>query len=151
MRLLLSMAALWLAGCATKTNPACTEMGCQTGARVAFRTAHWDPGSYRVQIAADGKKTECNVTIPLPTDTDKPACDNDHALLELNGALLPVHAQSLGGVQVLRRADEISVQITRDGHELASRTFTPRWREVQPNGPGCPPTCTQGDESELAF
>lgn len=134
-------------------NPACTEMGCQTGMRIGFRSAsgQWSKGTYRVQVLADDASANCTVTIPLPKDAEKPACAGDFVVLEQDGALLPIAAQKLGGVQVLRAAEKITVRVSRDGRELVQGTYAPAWRSVQPNGPGCPPTCQQGDEAEMVI
>ena len=140
-------------GCGSRQkNAACTEMACQNGMRIGFRPSSgvWPKGTYRFQVLADDASTSCTSTIPLPKPSDKPACAADYLVLEESGGALPAGPdQSFGGVQVLRAAEKITVHISRDGHELVTGTYSPNYRSVEPNGPGCPPTCKQGEEAEI--
>ena len=145
--------ALFTAGCGSRqANPACTEMACQSGMRIGLRPASgvWPKGTYRFQILADDASINCTSSIPLPKKSDKPTCSGELALLEESGALLPLAEQKLSGIQVLRPAKKITVRVFRDGHELVNSSYAPSYREVAPNGPGCPPTCQQGQDSEMA-
>lgn len=144
--------ALCTTACGSRQkNPACTEMACQNGMRIGLRPASgvWPKGTYRFQVLADDASTSCTSTMPLPKHSDKPACSSDFALLEESGALLGAGEQKFGGIQVLRAAEKITVRVFRDGKELVMGTYAPSYRSVEPNGPGCPPTCKQGVDSEM--
>lgn len=155
MKLALSLAlACWLVACGGKEkNPACTEIGCQTGLRIALRsqTGLWPAGEYLARVKVDGTTVECKVAIPLPTEPSEGICSRDFVLLELDGAMLPEAQQSIRGVQVLRTAKKVELSIERDGQALAQHSFEPKFFEVQPNGPGCPPICQQAKEAELVL
>ena len=149
---LVALAPLVLAGCGSRQkNTACTEMACQSGMRIGLRPASgaWPKGTYRFQVVADDASTNCESTMPLPKNSEKPSCAADYVLLEESGALLPQAEQKYGAIQVLRAAEKITVRVSRDGHELVQGTYAPSYRSVEPNGPGCPPTCKQGEDAEM--
>lgn len=148
----LAFAALSLVACGSRQkNAACTEMACQSGMRIGLRPASgaWPKGMYRFQVLADDASTNCESSMPLATSSSKPACASDYVLLEESGALLPENDQKFAGIQVLRAAEKITVRVSRDGHELVRGTYAPSYRSVEPNGPGCPPTCKQGEDAEM--
>lgn len=150
--LLLLVLAFGASACGGRSkNPACTEMACQSGMRIGLRPASgvWPKGSYRFQVVADDASTNCTSTIPLPKGEGQPSCSSELAVLEESGALLGPAEQRFGGVQVLRPAEKITVRVFRDGRELVMGTFAPDYRSVEPNGPGCPPTCKQGADVEM--
>lgn len=150
--LLVGLLALCVGGCGARSkNPACTEMACQSGIRIGLRPASgvWPKGAYRFQVVADDASTNCTSTMPLAKTSEKPSCSSELAVLEESGALLPESEQKFGGIQVLRPAEKITVRVFRDGHELVMATYAPNYRSVEPNGPGCPPTCKQGVDVEM--
>ena len=141
-----------VAACAhPQKNPVCTQLACQSGLRVGFRPASgvWPKGKYRFQVIADDSSTMCESDLPLPKAATKPSCPVDYALLEESGALLPAREQAYGGIQILRAAAKITIRVSRDGRELVQGTWSPAYRQVEPNGPGCPPTCKQGEDAEM--
>ncbi len=149
---LLAFATLVSTGCGSRQkNPACTEMACQSGIRIGLRPASgaWPKGTYRFQVLADDASTNCESTMPLPKARPKSSCAADYVLLEESGALLAPGDQRYTGIQVLRAAEKITVRISRDGHELVRGTYAPNYRSVEPNGPGCVPTCKQGEDVEM--
>ena len=51
-----------------------------------------------------------------------------------------------GALIVSASPEEVVIDVS-SGDLSASTTLTPEYDEVQPNGPDCPPTCEQGEET----
>lgn len=104
------------AGCAPAA-PApriCTKIGCESGLSIEVEGAPQDP--YRVEARAAGETPrvrEC----PSPPECGRIFFPD----------FLPA---------------EVTVEVIAGG-ERSSRTVRPNVEVVQPNGPGCPPTCRQ--------
>lgn len=108
--------AVLLAGCAPAAPAprACTKIGCESG--LAVEVEGTPQGSYRVEVRAAGETPrvrEC----PSP-----PECSQIFF-----ADFLPA---------------EVTVEVIA-GAERSSRTVRPQIEVVEPNGPGCPPTCRQ--------
>ena len=104
------------AGCAPAAPAprACTKIGCESGLFV--EVAGTPQGAYRVEVRAAGETPrvrEC----PSP-----PECGQ---------LFFPDFLPA-----------EVTVEVIAGG-ERSSRTVRPQVEVVQPNGPGCPPTCRQ--------
>jgi hypothetical protein len=124
----------------------CTEMACRDGYHVSLTPDEgWPVGQYTFEIVADGKRQVCTGGIPLAdcgTSTLRCTGDDVAAIGEL----------SCGGDVALQAFDSISfngtpcearITISRDGAVLVDRTFTPSYRWIDVNGPGCDPRCLQ--------
>lgn len=118
---------------------ACTELGCENGVNVDF--SFRDRGSYVFIVTVDGARTTCRATLPLPRDIFQ-ACDRSEVLLGLVGSQLPPEQQSIEGLRLPAATDanEITIEATRDGIAIGSKTFKPAY-DVRPgpNGPDCEP------------
>lgn len=126
-------------------------MGCQSGFTISFQSSQWSPGAYRVEIEADGRKIVCNASIPLPKGNPGNVCDAADVMLGLSGSELPVTSQSLSEVRFDGTLPaQVRITVQRDATLLAERTFVPSYKTMQPNGPGCEPTCTN-DSAVLAW
>ncbi len=128
----------------------CTQMGCIDGYTLEVSPAAWPKGKYVLSLEADGKRSTCEATLPLP------ACDKGRAvtckgdvevLVGESGCALPPEQQGLGPLTFKGAPAKVSVAITRGGKEVGKGTFTPTYKTVQPNGPDCAPTCKHGTDS----
>lgn len=123
---------------------ACTEMGCEDGLEVAFSLT--EPGSYTVEVIADGQLTTCSGTLPLPAcdAPSGPTCSSPDVLLGASGCALPEAQHALGGISLLgKHPAMVEVVVERDGTELGRQTFTPSYVRLAPNGEECGPICNR--------
>jgi hypothetical protein len=112
----LAIVAAATAGCSQSApdNRVCTLVGCESGLAVALERAPQAP--YRVEARAAGEETRVR------------ECPS---------------AQDCGQIFF---ADFLPEEVTIEvigGADRSSHTVRPNIETVQPNGPGCPPTCRQ--------
>lgn len=109
---------VFIGGCSNSPEPvqACTLIGCESGLEVQL--VGTPPEAYRVEASAPGQPTprvvECTATNPC-------------------------------GPRVFLRdftPESATIRLIV-GADTATRTVRPSYETVQPNGPGCPPTCRQ--------
>lgn len=134
--------------------PACTLIGCEDGLRVTLQPdSGWPAGDYRFFITADGARTTCRGALPLPPCASGRALACEPAgvvTIVESGCALPASAHGfaqiafdpplqpgLVDIAIERTSDEGDVVVVAEAH------LTPDFRSVQPNGPDCPPVCTQ--------
>ena len=110
--------AVLLAGCSpvppTPAPQICTKIGCESGLVVVVEGT--PPAPYRVEARAAGESTRVR------------ECPS---------------AQECGQIFF---ADFLPAEVTVEviaGSERSTRTVRPQVETVQPNGPNCPPTCSQ--------
>lgn len=122
---LVFVAMLMLAGCAGVPGQpppgaqACTEIGCSSGLIVELEGAV--PASFQIEAAtagADAQVAEC------PDGAPAIECDPSSVFFR---DFLP---------------DDVQITITWDGQSV-TQEFAPAYEELRPNGPGCPPVCSQ--------
>ena len=103
------------AACSAPVPPrACTEIGCDSGITLEFTGTL--PESFTVTARVDGQvvaTVQCNAQRACPQ-------------------------AFLAGVT----APRVEIHVTGTGLDVR-REVTPSYVTTQPNGPGCPPTCTQ--------
>lgn len=128
----------------------CTEVGCSDSYGVTFKKASstWEPGSYLVSIDADGQQASCTFEMPFVKD---PVCTSN-LLMQLN--LIPISDPSntvkgLESVTVFGTPAHVLTTVKRDGTMLATKYFSSSYKELEPNGPTCGPTC-HNDAGDLA-
>lgn len=123
---------------------ACTEIGCSDGLVVRVTpAAPWPQGAYRFVVEADGVTTTCTGTLPLGgCATRAITCDREGVSITESGCALPPSAHGFGDVVLPGTPASIRIQVQRDGETVGEQTFTPAYQTSQPNGPGCPPICT---------
>lgn len=140
---------------ADPTAKVCTKMGCMGGLTVEVVPAKtgFGKGSYKIDVVADGKKTSCELKLPLP------ACDKGHAAtckgdvgvdVKEVGCDKPLAEQAFGPLRFREPPTELKITVTKDGKRFADGTVSPAYKTVQPNGPGCEPTCKQGEAKVCA-
>jgi hypothetical protein len=127
-------------------NRACTEIGCENGLTVHVTpAARWPHGAYRFVVEADGMSVTCSGSLPLSDCATRAlACDREGVVtITESGCALPPNEHALGDLHLPGAPASVTVEIFRDEGTIARETFAPTYRTIQPNGPGCEPTCTQ--------
>jgi hypothetical protein len=126
---------------------ACTLIGCEDGLNVELRPeSGWPAGEYRFQIRADDVAVTCRGSLPLPSCAESPSvtCDTE-GLVQIveSGCALPPDSHAFPGLRFdpKLRPQKVEIAITQDGRRVGRSDFVPSFQRVQPNGPGCPPTC----------
>jgi hypothetical protein len=128
----------------------CTEMGCTSGYRIGVSPDQgWPAGQYTFEITADGKQQICTGSIPLSDcATQSIRCTGDDlASIEELGCAIDVASQGYGGIAFNGTPCDVRIKISRDGEVLADSSFTPDYRWIEVNGPGCGPRCLQGSDA----
>ena len=121
-------------------SDACTEMGCIDGLTVNFAPALMGKGTYTFDVTVDGTAYACDATIPL--EGSSTVCGTGGVVsIFLSGTELDPSKQSLPGVHVEGAPKSVQIQVHRDKALVADADLSPKYQEVQPNGPDCPPTC----------
>lgn len=148
-------AAILCAACGGGTEPPrmCTEIGCQDGLVIGFRPdAGWPAGEYRFEIRTDGFEVACSGSLPLASCAGPAAmeggrnvsCDVDGVVqVGESGCAMP--AGTHGFPELLFdpgvRPGRVELRVTRDGQLVGEESIVPQYQRLQPNGPGCEPTC----------
>ena len=134
------------------TGMECTAAGCSDGLVVRVTpAAPWPQGAYRFVIEADGVTTTCTGTLPLGgCATRAITCDREGVSITESGCALPPSAHGFGDLTLPGTPESIRIQVQRDGETVGDQTFTPAYQTSQPNGPSCPPVCTNASV-ELAL
>lgn len=119
---------------------ACTEIGCIDGLSVTFEPALAGKGTYTFDVTVDGTAYSCDATIPL--EGSSTVCGTGGVVsIYLSGSELDPSDQSLPGLHVEGTPKSVRIQVHRDKALVADADLSPKYQEVQPNGPDCPPTC----------
>lgn len=128
---------------------ACTQMGCRSSLHIDVTGTKPGKGKYVIEVEADGKKTQCELSLPLKACDKGPSttCKGDVKVeLGESGCALPPAEHSFGPIQLPDSPSAARVVIKKDGKPLADKRFTPAYKTLQPNGPDCEPTCKQAKE-----
>jgi hypothetical protein len=117
---------LLLTGCTTMT---CTEIGCQDGAEIEL-SPPLAPGSYEIDISDSSDSAFCSVTVGTQETVD---CTGRLSEVRIEAGMIFV-----GGTPAT-----LSIQITAEDGIIADESIDLEYESEQPNGPGCPPVCSQ--------
>jgi hypothetical protein len=160
--LLAALVSALLVGLACSTqnpfdaSPTCTLIGCEDGYRVDLKPdSGWPAGEYRFLIDSDDAHVECRASVPLPACGVAAVSCEPRGVVTIaeSGCALPANAQGFPRISFERgrRPRRVRLSIVRSvgGTErvIASTELLPRFETVQPNGPKCPPVCTQARDS----
>lgn len=132
---------------------ACTKIGCRSSLEIEVTGARATKGKYSFEIEADGKKAQCELSLPLqPCDKGLSAKCKGDVKVEMGeiGCALPPAEQGFGPISLPDSPTTARVVIKKDGKPFADKRFTPSYKTSQPNGPGCEPTCKQAREEICA-
>ncbi len=133
---------------------ACTEMGCYSGLHLSVRPSDaWPHGDYRYVLDLDGRTVTCEGSLPLKRcGIQSMTCSDAAVTVVESGCALDASTHAFGDVQISDAPSRVHLTIEHDGKAIADADFTPKYRRVQPNGPGCGPVCCQAaDQVTLAF
>jgi hypothetical protein len=102
----------------------------------------WTPGTYHIEVTADGATGACAVTLPLDCPASASCTGNRAWTPSLAGCIQSPSSFAIGGVSFSESSPaEVTVRITLDDRELGMARFTPSYKTSYPNGPDCDPTC----------
>lgn len=138
----LTLAIATLTACGPTVGPrACTEIGCSDQLTIQIMPAGDDfaVGTYQITTAKDGgTPTTCELVI-----TDECAGADVCVSGESTCNGLVPGAPGAPYTIVSEVVQSIDVTVEKDSVVLADESFSPQYEEVQPNGDGCPPICSQ--------
>ena len=127
----------------------CTLIGCSDGLalEVSARGSPLPPGVYKFHFALDGaiQELECAVQVePRASRCDSLGGARGGAL---GGAVYDAAGKTSKFQLRLAPAKTISMLLASSNGLRVERTFGPTYREFEPNGPGCAPTCVEASAS----
>jgi hypothetical protein len=125
-------AGMLLGGC---PRP-CSQIGCVDQAELKVRRTGGAPAAFAITVEFDGQAVDCAAPA---ADAAVAICATSRPASSLN---TPTgrHEQLV----IVQGAPARFRVVLRDGGAVvAERTFEPRYRTSQPNGPDCEPTCHQ--------
>jgi len=103
-------------------------------------------GAYTFEFEIDGAPTTCTGSLPLAPCEQGPSvtCTTDAVMVGESGCAMPPAEQGFGEL-IFSNAHpaQVKVTVTRDGEVVGGGEFAPEYQRLQPNGPGCEPTCEQ--------
>src|SRR5690606_24533378 len=143
----LPLLGLALAGC-VEDDAGCTEIGCSPGLLIGLDRPLEQPGRYTVVVLADGQAMSCTTRLCRSSAPD--GCDASLST-SATGAMSR-HGRSeaaprnLAEVGINGQYESVAVSIELDGDLLAEAAFSPEYRDVELNGPGCG-TCPTAQET----
>jgi hypothetical protein len=142
LRLIVAPALIFTLGC-------CTLVDCNDGLTIDLDPmTGWPAGSYRFTIDVDSTRVTCQGALPLPACTAGRGltCDRPDVLtIGESGCALGAGAQGFPSIDFddALRPKRVVVTVARNESVLTRSELTPEFQTSQPNGAGCPPTCTQ--------
>lgn len=134
----------------------CTLIGCSDGVHLEVRAARdaWPAGEYTVEISDGDDSHRCTATLPNPslwtTESTTFKCGRTSlsAFLRATQGCDDERDGGTDGVtcgalvlEVPGNPSSMQVRIDRDGQTILDESVQPKYREMQPNGPGCEPVC----------
>lgn len=131
---------------------ACTQIACEDGLKLDLEpSSGWPAGDYRFLIGSDDVRVTCRGSLPLPACSAGRSVTCEPAVVTVveSGCALPASAHGFPQISFdsMLRPKSVRVSIVRSqggvDSEVASAELSPEFRTVEPNGPGCPPVCTQ--------
>jgi hypothetical protein len=153
-----SVSLLTACGSGSPGGHACTEIGCvdQLMATLQDASGGLPSGMQAVTVTADGVTTSCSFTLPLAANS-APSCPSPLQIAvqpmmkctNTGTAQYPVQTctpvPGTGTEQITLMGKPATVRLTQtsDGTTWLDQTVTPAYTTTQPNGPDCPPTCSQ--------
>ncbi len=120
----------------------CTDAGCDSGLDITILSSAttFAPGSYAVELMIDSAVFA--LTCQIPDTQEGFPCNCQGGSPNVNACLM----HDALSVQVDGFPKSASVRLVREGVEIGQKQFSPQYETIQPNGPGCKPTCTAAKE-----
>lgn len=123
---------------------ACTEIGCQDGLTLNVDPSFdWKWGRYDIALMFEGRTVNCYGYLPLKRCEKGPSfkCSSDKITIGESGCAMPESTHGISGIYINDAPARVIVRILRDKKAVITRTLSPEYQEMQPNGPGCGPVC----------
>jgi hypothetical protein len=153
-------ASLALAACGSGSpgGHACTEIGCvdQFTATLQDASGGLPSGMQTVTVVADGVMTSCSFTLPLAAGSGtscpsplqiavqpKMMCMSTGTPQYPAETCTPVPGKGSELVTLTGKPAMVHLTQTSGGTTYLDMMLTPTYSTSQPNGPDCPPTCSQ--------
>lgn len=123
-----------LAAAVTGCNTDCTEIGCYDGFSFEFNVPLEVQGSLSVAMTGDVKR-QCSQL----SSSDVGACYDAGITFErtASGRISAVRVQGV-------HPEQVQLEVSYGGSLQLEASGSPTYERMQPNGPGCPPTCLSG-------
>lgn len=127
----------------------CTLIGCSSGFSLNLRPLNdrFQPGRYDVRVVPENDTTRsCFFVI----SNDTQSCASGHCVREETcNALYFVGYSDPDRVMISYPVLEakLTIQVEREGLDVGELIVQPEYHSIQPNGPGCPPTCRRASAS----
>jgi hypothetical protein len=139
----------------------CTLVDCSDETAVTLHTVSgtWAPGMYSVEVVAGPLANACTFAVTAPmSDPEQISCstmaipvtfepfsvctsDDDAGSWIDTCQGVPVAFHLL--LSVPSTSPRITIAVARDGQPVGGGILVPQYHTVQPNGPGCDPTCQE--------
>jgi hypothetical protein len=133
-------------------GPLCTEIGCGPTLRVRFSRPGWPAGAYRVEVAADGVRGACDLTIPLSCTAVSSCSGLMDFSADVSGCALDPALHSIAGVTIgYSTPASFTVRVLQGDRELGAASFSPSYAVSRPNGPDCEPVCRSAPTETLTL
>jgi hypothetical protein len=97
-------------------------------------------GRHTVTVPIDGAASSCPFQLP---PTSNPVNDPCSAGFSFTLPDQPTDGKYTEAIVVESAATSIEIKQTLDGTVISDQTLSPSYQTIQPNGPGCGPTCHQ--------
>jgi hypothetical protein len=127
---------------------ACTKIGCMSTLDVAIEDKPGQKGAYVIEVEAGDQKGLCEMKMPAPKCGEPwTRCEGTLPLMAKEGEICkqPAKDQMLAPLTIGVAPEKVTVRVLRDKKKVHEETVAPPYKTVQPNGPGCEPTCKQAE------
>jgi hypothetical protein len=104
----------------------------------------WPAGEYELSFDLDGTAVTCKGSLPLKPCEQGPALScapTDRVQVGESGCALPADQHGWSDVQIAESPARVQVTIRHGAEVLHTSEIQPQYKTLQPNGPGCEPTC----------
>lgn len=117
----------------------CQLIGCDNYLSLEFDLSALPGGAYNIEVNADEKEYRCKVY--FDSQHIKGQCDHADVvprhLFTRTDNTRHLFFMDLSGIT----PEKVSVRITQKGHKFYSKSFTPQYEDLSPNGQYCEPHC----------
>jgi hypothetical protein len=136
----------------------CTMMDCSDQVALSLRAPDGRPPkeNLRIEIDADGKTVSCVPTWSAEGEGGTHQCSDEVAVThqEIRDCKevklehgTSVECKGTGKfenlVEIRSTPRRLRVVVKQNDRQIAEKTLDPKYEQLTPNGPGCPPTCRQ--------
>ena len=132
---------------AVDTEGACGTLECSSGLHLSLVAAGdvFDGGRYDVTFAVEGSVESCQFALHNgdscgldPVCVIESTCDGPR--IQFNFVLVPYTIGLVVGPSI-GEADDVRIDVERDGRSLLSEVLVLRYQDYAPNGSDCEPVC----------